>query len=164
MRETPEDLQWLQEQLDATYARAGEHLAGIHTPAARIDAQRLADELPGMQILVVATVSSDARPFTGPVDAFFYRGRWHFGTAATALRARHLRRNPAVSATLVRGEELVVTVHGRASEIVVAEDLGFREVLVEKYGDVMEGAPYFRIDPDRLFAADMSVHTAGSQE
>lgn len=162
MRETADDLARLQRLLDDTYARAGDHLASIHTDAARISAAAVIERLDRMQVFVVATVSSDGRPFTGPIDAFFYRGRVHFGTAAQSLRARHLRRSDTVSATHVRGEELVVTVHGRARPYDLGADTGFVEVLRDYYGgewaDWGSGSPYYRIEPDRMVAADMSVY------
>src|SRR5687768_7292048 len=108
MRETPEDISRMQQVLDASYARAGKHLRDIHTEKARVTAAELLPLVEGMQILVVATVTRDGSPRTGPVDAFLYRGRWHFGTGAEAIRARHLARSPQVSATHVRGETLVV--------------------------------------------------------
>jgi uncharacterized pyridoxamine 5'-phosphate oxidase family protein len=67
-----------------------------------------------MRVFVLATASRDGRPLTGPVDTYLVEGRLHFGTAPDAVRARHLASNPAVSATYVEGEGLVVTVHGRA--------------------------------------------------
>lgn len=166
MRETDEDLDWLQGILDRTYASAGGHLRDIHTDAARVTARDLVARLDGMQVLVVATVTADGRPLTGPVDGFLYRGRWHFGTSPEAVRARHLARSPAVSATHVRGEELVVTVHGRARLLDLAgSDAGFAEVLRAQYGgdwdDWSGGSPYYAIEPDRMYAADMSVHTSG---
>lgn len=162
MRESPDDLERLQALLDRSYAAAGAHLRSIHTDAARMDAERLCAELTGMQILVIATVNRHGHPLTGPVDGFFYRGRWHFGTAAEAVRARHVRERPHVSATHVRGEQLTVTVHGRAREVTAAEADGLAEVLREAYegwDDWSGDAPYFVIEPDRMFAADMSVHT-----
>jgi len=169
MHETADDLDWLQQLLDDSYTRAGDHLNSIHSDAARLTAADLVARLDRMQVFVVATVSSDGRPLTGPVDAFFYRGRVHFGTAPQALRARHLRRSDGVSATHVRGEALVVTVHGRAKPLEVSADSGFLEVLRDYYGagwweDFGAGSPYFRIEPDRMFAADMSVYQQGSNE
>lgn len=166
MLETEEDLAWLQGLLDGSYGAAGGHLRDIHTDAARVTAQDLVERLVGMQVLVVATVTTDCRPLSGPVDGFLYRGRWHFGTSPSAVRARHLARSPAVSATHVRGEELVVTVHGRARLMDLAgEDAGFTEVLREQYGgdwdDWGSASPYFAIEPDRMYAADMSVHLSG---
>jgi hypothetical protein len=166
MRETPEDVDWLQQLLDRTYASAGAHLASIHTGPARITAADLVARLEGMQILVVATVSADGRPFTGPVDSFLYRGRFHFGTSPEAVRTRHLTRSPAISATHVRGEALVVTVHGRARRLDLAgADAGFAALVGEHYGE--DGAwssevPAWAIEPERMYAADMSVHTAGA--
>jgi hypothetical protein len=80
VRETDHDLVWIDELLERSYAGAGRHLISIHTPAARLDAQRLVRELDGMQVLVLATVTADGRPLAGPVEGIFYRGRWCFGT------------------------------------------------------------------------------------
>jgi hypothetical protein len=168
VNETPDDLERLQHLLETSYAEAGGHLTAIHTPAARITAADLADRLQGMQVVVVATVSADGRPFTGPVDAFLHRGRVVFGTAREAVRARHLRDRPVVSVTHVRGEELVVTVHGRAVPIDPAADPDLVATMRAWYGPdwhpAAEGAVYFVVDPDRMFAADMTVHTAAAVE
>jgi hypothetical protein len=165
MHETLEDLVWLDELLDRTYAAGGSHLLDIHTPQARLDASQVVGRLVGMNIFVVATVSSDGRVFTGPVDAFLFRGRVHFGTSPGALRARHLAARPTISATHVRGEELVVTVHGRARPLDLrGADADFAALTREHYGtgwDEWEGSPAsWAIEPDRMLAADMSVHAA----
>jgi hypothetical protein len=167
VNETAQDVLWLQRLLDDSYTSSGEHLRSIHIDAARLSAEDLVERLTGMQVFVVATVSSDGRPFTGPVDAFLHRGRVHFGTSPTALRARHLARTPAVSASHVRGEELVVTVHGQARRLDLrGEDADFAEVTRQHYGegwDQWDGEPpAFAIEPTRMFAADMSVHTVGA--
>jgi hypothetical protein len=163
MQETSDDIDWLQGVLDATYRDGGAHLRNIHTDRARVPAADLVQRLEGMQILVVATVSSDGRPFTGPVDGFLYRGRFHFGTDPGAVRARHLARNPAVSATHVRGEELVVTVHGTVRPLDLAgADRDFGQLVREWYGsaELWESAATWAIEPTKMLAADMSVHTA----
>jgi hypothetical protein len=167
MQETVEDLAWIQDLLDRTYAAGGPHLREIHTREARLDAAEVVDRLDGMNIFVVATVSSDGRVFTGPVDGFLFRGRVHFGTSPEALRARHLASRPTVSATHVRGEELVVTVHGRARPLELrGADADFAALTREHYGtgwDDWDGPPAaWAIEPDRMLAADMSVHTAPS--
>lgn len=166
MRETAEDLVALDGLLDESYAAAGDHLREIHTDEARLSAAELADRLAGMQVLVVATVTGDGRPLTGPVDSFLYRGRLYFGSSPTSVRARHLDRNPAVSATHVRGEELVVTVHGTAWLLDLdGTDSGFADLCRDHYGEGWDdwggAGPYWAIEPDRMFAADMSVHAAG---
>lgn len=167
MHESPEDIQRLQAILDASYERAGAHLTGIHTVEARLSAEDLVRSLHGMNVFVVATTTRDGRPRTGPVDTFLYRGELRFGTSATAVRARHLARSPAVSATHVRGEALVATAHGTARLLDMdGADDDFANFLREHYGKAtydgfLKGSPYYGITPDWLFAADMSVHTGG---
>jgi uncharacterized pyridoxamine 5'-phosphate oxidase family protein len=163
MHETADDLRALQELLDRSYAAAGRHLLRIHTPERRLSATEVADRLTGMCLLALATVTADGRPVVGPVDGIFYRGAFHFGSAPDSVRFRHIRARPQVSATHLPGEELAVTVHGRATEIPI--DGGFRETLLEiyvpRYGagwesDVLDSGPvYARIDADRMFTFAM---------
>lgn len=162
MHETDDDLEQLQALLDRSYAAAGPHLRDIHEPA-RLAARQVVDHLDGMRVFVVATVSADGRPFTGPVDAFLYRGQIHFGTSPQAVRARHLARRPAVSATYVEGEKVVVTVHGTVRTLDLAgADAGFAAVTRAWYGtgwDEWDGSPAtWAIEPSRMFAADMRAH------
>ena len=102
-------------------AGAGEHLRGIITGERRLSAAELAGRLPGMRLLVVATVTADGRPLAGPVDGYFLHGTFWFSSGRNSVRMRHLAARPAVSATHLPGEELAVTVHGRA------ELVGLRE-------------------------------------
>lgn len=167
MEEDARELQWLQDLLDRSYADGGEHLRGIHTERARLTAADLAQHLQGMVVLVVATVTADGRPLTGPVDSFFFHGRFHFGTSPQAIRARHLAKRPQISATHVRGEELVVTVHGRVRPLDLrGADAEFADLTRRHYGtgwDEWEDDPVaWAIEPDRMFAADMAVHQQGS--
>lgn len=165
MHERPGDLVALQTVLDESYAHAGPHLRDIHEPERRLDAAAVAAELTGMRLLVLATVTRDARPITGPVDGIFYRGRFHFGSSPESLRFRHLRERPAVSATHLPGEHLAVTVHGTAEPIDVGapEHAEFRQTLVDiyvpRYGDswleILEGGVFARIDPHRMFTFSM---------
>lgn len=160
MRETPEDLRRLQRLLDDSYSRAGEHLRAIHTAEARLTAEEVVRRLTGMRVFVLATVSRAGRPLTGPVDTYLAAGRLHFGTSPDAVRARHLAANPAVSATYVEGEGLVVTVHGRVVPAEATPGSPFGEAIRDHHGDlgVYEEAPSWAIEPDRMFAADMAVH------
>jgi uncharacterized pyridoxamine 5'-phosphate oxidase family protein len=157
VRETPSDLTWLQRVLDDSYARAGGHLRRIITEERRLDAVRLAERLRGVQVLHLATVTAKGEPRVGPVDGLFFRGRFWFGSAPDSVRFRHLRARPQVSATVTKGEELQVTVHGRAVEVDMTspETAPFRDVLIETYGAGWEtwagDAPYARIDPEAMF-------------
>jgi hypothetical protein len=114
MLETPAELARVQELLDRSAAAAGPHLSSILTSERRLSAARLAGMLQGLRLLVVATVTADGRPLAGPVDGFFLHGSFCFSSGRNSVRMRHLAARPAVSATHLPGEELAVTVHGRA--------------------------------------------------
>jgi nitroimidazol reductase NimA-like FMN-containing flavoprotein (pyridoxamine 5'-phosphate oxidase superfamily) len=166
MYETDDDLSALQRLLDESYAAAGAHLLRIITADRRLSARDVTSRLDGMRLLALATVTADGRPLVGPVDGIFYRGSFHFGSAPDSVRLRHIRRRPHVSVTHLPGEELAVTVHGRAVPIDVkaTEHAGFRRALLEiyvpRYGPEWErfldsGVVYVRIDGDRMFTFHM---------
>lgn len=166
MRETPEDLVALQTLLDRSMARAGTHLARVLTPERRLDAAGVCRRLEGMRLLTLATATADGRPLAAPVDGIFYRGAFHFGTAPDALRLRHVRARPDVSATHLDGEAFAVTVHGRAEilDIGAAEHAELREVVLGIYGaqygpeweQFLAASVYARIDARRMFVFAMS--------
>lgn len=160
MRETPDDLARLQILLDRSYEAAGAHLREVITPERRLSAQQLSERLQGMCLLTLATVTADGRPINGPVDGFFYRGEWYFGSSHQSLRFRHLRQRPQVSATYLPGEEVSVTTHGRAVEIDPRshDNGGFADVVIEFYSARFDGAEamlessaYARIEAERMF-------------
>ena len=160
MRETAQDLARLQATLDRSYQAAGAHLREVITPERRLSAEQLSERLTGMCLLTLATTTADGRPINGPVDGFFYRGEWYFGSSHQSLRFNHLRRRPAVSATYLPGEELSVTTHGRAFEIDARthDEGGLLRVLVDYYGArfggaeaFVDAAAYARIAADRIF-------------
>jgi hypothetical protein len=167
MHESQSDLASLQELIDRSYASAGAHLLRIHTPERRLSAEQVAERLTGMCLLALATVTAHGRPIVGPVDGIFYRGAFHFGSSPDSVRFRHIRARPHVSATHLPGEELAVTVHGRAVPVDVRsdEDAGFRQTLLEvyvpRYGPEWEkfldsGPLYARIEADRMFTFFMA--------
>jgi uncharacterized pyridoxamine 5'-phosphate oxidase family protein len=166
MHESPADLAALQALIDRSYAAAGSHLLSIHTPERRLDAEQVVEQLTGMRLLALATVTADGRPIVGPVDGIFYRGAFHFGSAPDSARFRHIRARPHVSATHLPGEELAITVHGRAVPIDIgAEDqAGFRRALLDiyvprygaEYEDFVDSGPvYARIEAERMFTFSM---------
>ncbi|MGH8574625.1 MAG: pyridoxamine 5'-phosphate oxidase family protein, partial [Gammaproteobacteria bacterium] len=135
MHETPADLAALQDLLDRSYAAAGPHLLSIITPPRRLRAGQVADRLTGMRLLALATVTADGRPIVGPVDGIFFRGAFHFGSSPDSVRFRHIKNRPHVSATHLPGEELAVTVHGRAVPLDIHSDAEaeLRQTLLEVY-------------------------------
>jgi nitroimidazol reductase NimA-like FMN-containing flavoprotein (pyridoxamine 5'-phosphate oxidase superfamily) len=163
VRETPADIESLQALLDRSYEAAGDHLLRIHTPERRLTAQQVAERLTGMVLLSLATVTADCRPIVGPVDGIFYRGAFHFGSSPDSVRFRHIAGRPQVSATHLPGEELSVTVHGRAVPIDIGDpdNAGFRQALLDiyvpRYGpdwekDFLDTGPmYARIEAERMF-------------
>ena len=168
MHETAGDLIALQSLSDASYAAAGPHLLSIHEPERRLTAQQVSERLTGMCLLALATVTRDCRPIVGPVDGVFFRGAFYFGSAANSARFRHIRARPQVSATHLPGEELAVTVHGRATpiDLEASEHAAFRQTLLDvyipMYGEDWErdfldavSPMYARIDADRMFTFHM---------
>jgi len=167
VHETQADLDALRELLERSYEGAGAHLLRIHTPERRLGAEQVAERLNGMCLLALATVTADGRPIVGPVDGIFYRGAFHFGSAPDSVRFRHIRARPEVSATHLPGEELAVTVHGRAVTIDIADpaQAGFRRALLDiyvpRYGpewetDFLDSGPlYARIEAERMFTFAM---------
>jgi nitroimidazol reductase NimA-like FMN-containing flavoprotein (pyridoxamine 5'-phosphate oxidase superfamily) len=167
MHETSADLAALQALLDRSYEAAGPHLLSIHTPERRLTAEQLAERLQGMRLLALATVTADGRPIVGPVDGVFLRGAFHFGSSPDSVRFRHIRRRPQVSATHLPGEELAVTVHGRATPVDVNAEEGaeLRQTLLDiylpRYGEswlrILEGGAFARIDAERMFTFHMDA-------
>jgi uncharacterized pyridoxamine 5'-phosphate oxidase family protein len=153
----------LQALLDRSYANAGAHLLRIHSHEHRLTAPQVAERLQGMVLLALATTTADGRPIVGPVDGIFYRGAFHFGSAPDSVRFRHIAKRPQVSATHCPGEELAVTVHGRATpvDLKAEENAGLRaailEIYVPRFGpewehDFLDSGPvYARIDAERVF-------------
>jgi len=173
VHETRADLAALEELLDRSYALAGPHLLRIITPERRLNAEQVAERLSGMRLLALATVTADGRPIVGPVDGVFFRGAFHFGSSPDSVRWRHIGARPQVSATHLPGEELAVTVHGRAVQVDIHGAAGAElrqallEVYVPRYGPQWEefldaGPVYARIHADRMFTFHMAPPVEGS--
>src|SRR5205814_9981386 len=94
-------------------------------------------------------------------------GRPGVGPADAALRSRPLRRNPAISACHLVGDDLGIVVHGRASVFGPADPEGemMRAHFTKHYGSDPYAWPggnaaWVRIDPDIMttFAMDTSKY------
>ena len=148
-------------------AGAGEHLRGIITGERRLSAADLAGRLQGMRLLTAATVTADGRPLAGPVDGYFLHGTFWFSSGRNSVRMRHLAARPVVSATHLPGEELAVTVHGRAELLDLAGPAAaeLRQAMLDWY--VPRQGPEFeswlnaldavaaRIEPAKMFTFAM---------
>ncbi len=82
-----------------------------------ITAAQLTGVLTGMCTLAVSTVTAKGEPRISGADGHFLHGRWHFGTARNAAKARHLAARPAASVAHMRGEDLGVFAHGTVEEM-----------------------------------------------
>jgi hypothetical protein len=166
VHETKDDLRNLQRSLDASYAGAGEHIRSIFRPERRMSAEEIVEELRGVFVLHLATVTARAEPRLAPIDGLFFRGHLWFGIPPGAVRQAHVRARPQVSASYSRGEELCILAHGEArvvSEVdpAYAEYLQYaREVYTPALFDHWEAHYEDRkgetltawIEPRRLFA------------
>ena len=160
--ETPEEIDRLQRLLDRSAAAAGAHLRDIITDDRRLSAAQVCERLRGMRLLVVATVTADGRPLAGPVDGYFLHGSFYFSSGRNSVRMRHLAARSAVSATHLPGEELAVTVHGRAELFELSDPAReLRQAMLDHY--LPTQGPEFetwlnqsdsvgaRIAPDKMF-------------
>ena len=160
MLETPDDIDRLQQLLDRSAGGAGSHLQGIITDERRLTAVQLGQVLQGMRLLVVATVTADGRPLAGPVDGYFLHGTFWFSSGRNSVRMRHLAARPAVSATHLPGEELAVTVHGRAGLIELRDPAAaeLRQAMLDWY--VPRQGPEFESWLDALDAVAARIEPA----
>ena len=167
MLETPAETGRLQDLLDRSAAGAGTHLRDIITDERRLSAARVCELLRGMRLLVAATVTADGRPLAGAVDGYFLHGSFYFSSGRNSVRMRHLAARPAVSATHLPGEELAVTVHGRAELLELRDPAAaeLRQAMLDWY--VPRQGPEFeswlnaldavaaRIEPAKMFTFSM---------
>ncbi|WP_026416531.1 pyridoxamine 5'-phosphate oxidase family protein [Actinomadura oligospora] len=112
MRETREELEELQALLDASLSRSTSHLRSIITAERTLTAEQLTGVLTGMRTLALSTVTAKGEPRISGADGHFLHGKWHFGTARGAAKARHLAARPAASVAHMRDEDLGVFTHG----------------------------------------------------
>lgn len=86
----------------------------LHGPSGmgKTPALDVAGILTGVCTLAPSTVTAKGEPRVSAVDGHFLHGKWHFGTARGAAKARHLAARPAAGAADLRGEELGVRTHG----------------------------------------------------
>ncbi|MCT7293584.1 pyridoxamine 5'-phosphate oxidase family protein [Rhodococcus pyridinivorans] len=112
MHETPTELADLQVLLDTSLSRSTSHLRSIVDESRTLTAEQLVEVLTGMCVLSLATVTAGGEPRISAVDGHFLHGKWYFGTARNAAKARHLAARPAASAAHMRGEDLGVFTHG----------------------------------------------------
>lgn len=175
MQETPEELQELQALLDVSLSRSTPHLRSIINSESTLAAGQLTQILSGMCTLALSTVTAGGEPRISGADGHFLHGKWHFGTARSAAKARHLAARPAVSAAHMRGEDLGVFTHGTV-EILNPQDgkpaadwLDLLAYFKHYYGDDLfdwdNDVVYYRLHPHwmTVYAADITKLTGASR-
>jgi general stress protein 26 len=134
VHETPEELDRLQALLDASHARATEHLRGIIDDDRKLDARHIIGLLTGMKVITAATVTARGEPRISAMDGHFLHATWTFSTSRTSAKARHLSRRPAISVAHVDGEELAVFSHGHVEQLAGDELAAVDEHWTAHYG------------------------------
>jgi fumarate hydratase, class II len=160
MDETASELAALQDLLDHSLQTAGPHLRSIVQPGARtLTATQVVTYLRGVKHIVVGTATEHGEPRVAPVEGVFWHARLHFTSAGSAVRTRHLRGRPAVSAAHVVGDDVGIWVHGRG--VVIDASHPEWDAYEERWRVVYDGgcasewAPdgvYVRIEPERMYA------------
>jgi len=117
VRETPEEVRWLQALMDATYARANAHMAAIVKPERRLSAAQVVGYLQGLKHVAFGTVNARGEPRVAPLDGHFVHGRFTLSTGRGSARWRNLERNAACSAAHYVGDDVAVVVNGSVVEL-----------------------------------------------
>ena len=105
MLETSDELTRLQTLLDASMAAPGPHLRSIIADDRRLSAPELTARLPGLCLLVLATVTADGRPLAGPVDGYFLHGTFWFSSGTESVRAELRTRSKSAVAAAENGDD-----------------------------------------------------------
>ncbi len=172
MLETAEELDELQALLDASLAGSTAHLRSI-VIGNTMTAKQLTEILTGMCTIAVATVTASGEPRISGEDGHFIHGMWHFGTARSAAKARHLAARPTASVAHMRGEDLGVFAHGSVETLnphgreSVADWPDLLAYFKDFYGadawDWDDFAVYYRLRPHwmTVYAPDVAKLTRG---
>jgi hypothetical protein len=157
--ETTTELAELDDLLTRSLRGSSNHLRSIVTEGQRtLTAAETVRLLTGMRTLSLATVTRTGEPRISGEDGHFLHGRWVFTTAGNAVKVRHIRARPAVSAAHIVGDDLGIFVHGRAEEIPRdhADFPAIEEHLVAHYGSSPSSwgdeIVYARIQPHWMVA------------
>lgn len=158
MRETEDDVAWLQSVLDSSIERAGAYLrSSFRMPDHSMRAGQVIALLDGILEVALASVTAKGEPRVSPTGALFWRGRFYVPTLAAAARVKQLRRAPATSLTYYQGVDIAVIVHGRAAFIEPADEdfAELYELQQETSGQNVRGwgenPLYIRVDPEVIY-------------
>jgi hypothetical protein len=167
MHEAAKELAELQSLLDASLSRSTAHLRSI-VAERTLTADQLSQVLTGMCTLAVSTVTMKGEPRISGADGHFLHGKWHFGTARSAAKARHLAARPAASVAHMRGEDLGVFTHGTVQLLNPADSEAaadwpellayFQDFYGDEAFDWQNEVSYYRLEPQwmTVYAPDLA--------
>jgi hypothetical protein len=139
VRETEAEIKALQDLLDRSFERSGEHLRNAFQQSKRPTAADLVASLPGVFEMHLAVVTRTGAPLVAPVDAILFHGTVWFGLPGTAVRARLIEHDHRVSASYV-GDGIALIVHGEARParppLLEEFETVTQELYVGMYGEV----------------------------
>lgn len=164
MNETQEDIERLQALLDRSIERAGSFLRrSFQMPEHSLTAREVIEYWQGARTVALATVTTKGEPRIAPISSLLYRGDIYIPTVATAARARHIMKRPAVSLTLFHENALAIIVHGYAA-IITPDHADFKtleHLLYEhantKAGEWGEGV-YLHIQAEAIYTYNRHPH------
>jgi Pyridoxamine 5'-phosphate oxidase len=110
--ETEEELAALQELLDASFARAGEHILSTFDSGHRMSAPQVSG-FQGMRQVAVATVNSRGEPRVAPRNASFIHGMFILAANSKSTMVGRLARRPSIGLTYFE-DDLMIVLHGTA--------------------------------------------------
>jgi hypothetical protein len=110
--ETEEELAALQELLDASFARAGEHILSMFGAEHRMSAPQVSG-FRGLRQVAVATVNSRGEPRVAPRNASFIHGRFILAANSKSTMVGRLARRPSIGMTYFE-DDLMIVLHGTA--------------------------------------------------
>jgi uncharacterized pyridoxamine 5'-phosphate oxidase family protein len=158
MFETENEIRELQALMDRTIAHANPHLLGIVKPERQLNARQVVRYLQGTKHVAFATVNERGEPRVAPLDGVFVHGRFTVSTGGRAARLKHLRANPACSATYMDGDTIGIVVHGHAT--IIGQGNEGADELVPVWRDIYgsspfewgEGVVFMRLEPTSMWA------------
>ena len=158
MRETAAELKALQELIDRSHERIGEHMGSItHPKKYALSARQVVKLLDGMHTMAVAAPSPKGDPLVAPMDGWFLHGKFFFSSGGNSVRIRGLEKRPRASIAYFEGERFLINAHG---PVVVMHkghpEVGEIDEVFRKHygGSAFDWGPdcvYVRLDADRFF-------------
>lgn len=156
MEESETDLKNLQVLIDKSIENAGEFLKNsFEMPLHSLNAEQLVKFIGKIKTVAFGSVTRDGEPRVAPVGGVFYRGYFYLPTVASSIRARHVKRQPAVSLTYYSGENIAVIIHGYGEIIAEGHQkfqslLDFSGINLQSWGKGNEGV-FIKVNPEKLF-------------